>query len=354
MRANKPASRGPARPSASPAVSVVMSVYNGERFLHEAVDSVLAQSFSDFELLVVDDGSTDSTARILAEYASSDPRVIVHRQANQGSPAALNLGFSLARAPLVARMDADDVAVPDRLERQQRFLAEHETVALLGGAVTLVDESGRAFAEVQYPLSDAEIREAFAYTTPFVHSAVMLRKETFERLGGYRPIFDPAEDVDLWLRIAEGYELANLTELVVRYRMHADQATVRRLERQALCCVAAYAAARVRREGRPDPFDTAERIDEETLLTHGTSNEEITAAVVRSATWLAKTMGRAGYTEVAEGLFAKADAMARSDSGSRALVASVHRALARRYAEQGSRLRATLQTLRAVLAERAG
>ncbi len=341
------------RLSASPPVSVVMPAYNGERFLREAVDSVLAQSFSDFELVVVDDGSTDSTPEILADYASSDARVVVRSQPKRGRTAALNCGFALARSPLIARIDADDVAPADRLELQQQFLTGHAAVAVVGGAVAFMDESGRAFAEVEYPLKDAEIRRAFPHATPLAHPAVMLRKEAFERVGGYRPIFVEAEELDLWLRIAEQYQLANLPELAIRYRMHAGQTTVQKLELQTLYSVAARAAARARIAGRPDPFEAAERIDEQTLLSQGVRSEEVTATFVHSATWLAKTMDRAGYTVVAEGLFAEAAGRARSDSGSRALIAFVHRERGRRHAEQGSRLRAKLEMARAALAERA-
>jgi len=345
--------------AASPAVSVVMAVYNGERFLHEAIESILNQTFTDLELIAVDDGSTDATPRILGEYASADSRVVVHRQANQGLVAALNCGVGLARAPLIARIDADDVALPTRLERQFRFLMEHETVTVVGGAVTFINDSGRSFADVQSPLTDAEIREALPETTPFALSEVMLRSEVFERVGGYRPIFRYMEDLDLWLRVAECYEkphqseiLANLPEIVVRYRIHATQLT-QNLESMALADVAARTAARARKAGRPDPLEAVTRIDYQTVLAAGATDKEIAATFVQKATWLAKTMSRAGYADAAEKIFAEAAARARSDSGSRVLVADVHRARARRLREQGRRFPALLETARAALAERA-
>jgi len=336
----------------SPAVSVVMCVYNGERFLHEAVESILNQTFADLELIVVDDGSTDSTPQILAGYVSRDFRVVVHRQANQGPAAAANRGVGLARAPLIARLDADDVALPTRLECQSRFLIEHETVAVVGGAVTFIDENGRSWADpVQFPLTDAEIHEMLTTTTPFVHSAVMLRRDAFECVGGYRPIFREAEDLDLWLRIAECYELANVPELVVRYRIHAQQTTAQTLERTALHDVAARIGARARKAGRPDPLDAVDRIDHQTVLAAGATNKEITATFIQIATWYAKTMSRAGYEDAAEKLFAEAAARARSASGSRVLVAHVHRTHARRLREQGRRFPALLETARGTLAE---
>jgi glycosyltransferase involved in cell wall biosynthesis len=336
----------------SPAVSVVMSAYNGERFLREAVESILRQTFSDFELIVVDDGSTDATPPILAEYAAADPRVVVHRQPNQGPAAALNCGIGFARAPLIARIDADDVALPTRLECQSRFLSEHETVAVVGGAVTFMDESGRPFANVQYPLSDADIRERFTNSNPFADPAVMLRRDAFERVGGYRPIFSASEDLDLWLRISERYKMANLPECVVRYRVHGKQLTAQSLEQVALTTLAARVSARARKAGHPDPLDGLDQIDRQAVLAIGGSDKEITAGFVQCATWYAKTMSRAGYPDAAKKLFAEAAARAKSPSGSRALVAYVHRQRARRLREQGRRFRALLESARAIGAER--
>jgi hypothetical protein len=334
-------------------VSVLMSVYNGEQFLAEAMESVLTQTLGDFELIVIDDGSTDGSSEILERYRADDSRVVIHTQPNQGRAAALNTGIALSRAPLIARLDADDIAMPDRLGLQHRFLAEHTDLAVVGGAVVFIDDAGRAFADVTYPPTDAAIRASLAERmTPFVHSAVMVRKEALERVGGYRSVFINADDIDLWLRTAEHYRLANLTETVVRYRVHRSQATVRSLQMQSLCCVAAYTAARARAVGGPDPFDSIDRIDEQNVILHGATPEEIAAMFVRSATWMAKTTDRAGYADLADALFAQADATARAPSGSRALVASVHRARAQQYAAHGSKRRAKLAMVRAAIAER--
>lgn len=339
--------------SASPAISVVMAVYNGERFLAAAIESVLAQSFGDFELVIVDDGSSDGSTEILAGYAERDPRVVPHRQQNQGAPAALNAGVGLARAPLIARLDADDVALPGRLEAQHRCLCANEALGMVGGQVVIVDEHDRAIADAEYPLSDAEIRREFARTTPFVHSAVTMRKTTFQRAGGYRPSFNLAEDLDLWLRMAEHGELANLDSAVVRYRIHENQVSAQKLELQAIRSLAARTGAQMRAAGMADPFDTNAPIDEEFLLAQGTGASEIDAAIVEAATWLAKTLDRAGYRQPARGLFDLAAARARSSSDSATLSASVQRAIANRHADQGHPLRAKLGHLRAALTEKA-
>ena len=241
--------------SETPAVSVVMSVRDGERYLAAAIESVLTQTLRDLELVVVDDGSTDSSPQILAAYASKDDRVVVHRHENAGLAISLNRGIGYARSPVIARLDGDDVAWPRRLELQLAYLVRNPRIGLVGGAVAFIDEHGRQFAEVRYPTTDAEIRRAFSSTTPFVHSAVMLRREVFDAAGGYRAPLLPAEDLDLWIRIGAVSELANLAETVVSYRIHAGQSSLAELERQSLAVLAARVSGRARAQVCPDPFE---------------------------------------------------------------------------------------------------
>jgi glycosyltransferase involved in cell wall biosynthesis len=338
--------------SATPAISVLMPVRNGERFLAEAVESILSQTFADLELVVVDDGSTDSTPRILERIAAADPRVVVsRREPGRNLSQVLNLAAELARAPLLARLDADDVALPDRLRRQTEFLAANPEVALLGGQALLIDEDGREFGKAEYPLHDDELQAALPKGNPFVHSAVAMRREAFEAVGGYRVNFDHAEDFDLWLRIAAGRRIANLPDVLAKYRIHGSQQSLRKQEEQAIFSAAARASARARAAGRGDPFEGVDRIDEAFLLSHGVGREELTASIVASATWFGRTTGRAGYPDAARALFDVAYARARSESGSPALVASVHRSMAHRHAEQGHRLRAKAKAAQARLAE---
>jgi GT2 family glycosyltransferase len=335
----------------SPAASIVLSVYNGERFLARAVQSILGQSMTDIELIVVDDGSTDTTPAILERYAAADPRMVVLHQANGGRAMARNRAFEEARAPVVAVLDADDVALPERLERQHRFLAHHPQVAAVGGGVRFVDEDGRAFPDVTYPLTDGEIRAALEDTTPLAHSAVMVRKEAWKRVGGYRPLFRLAEDTDLWLRIAEQAELANLPDIVVCYRIHPSQGSAQGVELQTLETIAARVSAQARAEGRKDPLDGLVRIDRATLSSLGVGHSEMAAVLVRHTCWLARTLARAGYPSASEALFATALDSARSATPSRTLVARVHRDRARTYATQGRRMRSKLEAARATLAE---
>jgi glycosyltransferase involved in cell wall biosynthesis len=342
----------PIRRTKEPAVSVVMSVLNGERYLREAVESVLSQTLGDFELVAVDDGSDDASAEILDEYAAEDRRVLVHRKTNRGQASGRNLAVGLAKASLIACLDSDDVLLPDRLENQCRFLAEHGAVALVGGAVTFVDGDGRPFADWTYPVRDADIRRALTRTNPFAHSAVTVRKSVLQAAGGYRSAFVPSEDLDLWLRIAANHELSNLAEIVARYRVHPGQETVTKIELQTIRALAARVAAREREAGRPDPFDAADSIEEEALRALGVPEEQITSSLVQDALWLAKTTGRAGYAETADELFRAAASRAGTESGSRTLVAQVRLGRAQREAELGHRLRARILRVRAIATER--
>jgi glycosyltransferase involved in cell wall biosynthesis len=160
-------------------VSVVVPVRDGERFLLEAVQSVLAQTELDLELIVVDDGSTDTTRELLAGL--TDPRVRVLTQPPRGLTDALNAGCAEAAAPVIARMDADDVALPDRLERQLAFLDAHPDVALLGGGIVLVDEQGREFDREPAPAAPS-----LAERNDLVHGTVAMRTAALRDLGGYR------------------------------------------------------------------------------------------------------------------------------------------------------------------------
>src|SRR5262249_15246071 len=166
-----------------PAVSVLMAVRNGSPWVREAAESVLTQTASDLELIVIDDGSTDATPDVLA--AIGDSRVRVERQAPRGLTASLNRALSLARAPLVARLDADDLALPERFACQRRFLDTHPGIGLLGTAAREVDASGRELCIVTPPEEDAAIRRALIRRNPFVHSSVMMRRSTLVEIGGY-------------------------------------------------------------------------------------------------------------------------------------------------------------------------
>lgn len=209
-----------------PAVSVLMGVRDGAAWLAEAVQSVLGQTLADLELIVVDDGSTDATPVLLG--AVRDRRLVVERQAPAGLAVALNRALARARAPLVARLDADDVALPARLERQRAYLQAHPDVGLLGTAARVVDESDRDVAIIRPPEDDRAIRRALIRRNPFVHSSVMLRRALVAAAGGYDASFPVAQDYDLWLRLSAVTRMANLPEPLVVRRLVAGRVTAAR------------------------------------------------------------------------------------------------------------------------------
>jgi glycosyltransferase involved in cell wall biosynthesis len=254
----------------TPIVSVVMSVFNGERFLREAMESILDQSFREFEFIVIDDGSTDSCPSILDSYREKDSRVLVYHQENRGLIASLNRGCSIARGKYIARMDADDVSVRDRLRWQVDFMETHPRIAVLGGAVEWVNAVGRSLGTYHYPCEDRQIKAAFLRGgCALWHPTVVLRREVFVGAGGYRSVLVDAEDYDLWLRIGEHFELANLEPVVLKYRIHPDQVSMRKGTQQALAVLAAQLSASARSSGMPDPLNSISEITPEILAALG-------------------------------------------------------------------------------------
>jgi glycosyltransferase involved in cell wall biosynthesis len=236
----------------TPAVSVIMPVRNGAVWLAESVASIQAQDFAGFELLIVDDGSTDATPALLASFAAADPRIRVFHQPPQGIVAALNTAIAQARAPYLARLDADDRARPDRLSKQLAFMDAHPEIGLLGTWAEVIDGAGTRVGCLAPPAGPARLARVLARTNPFVHSSVMMRTALVRRLGGYRAAFRAAEDYDLWLRMAEAAGVANIAEDLVQYRRHAASQSQRDAVRQAFSGRLAQRAAAARRSGAPD------------------------------------------------------------------------------------------------------
>ncbi|HLZ30585.1 MAG TPA: glycosyltransferase family 2 protein [Chloroflexota bacterium] len=272
----------------TPRVSVALPVWNAEAFLPAAIESILSQTLADLELVVVDDGSTDRTAAILSDFQSRDQRLVVHRQANSGFVSAVNCAVELCSSAYVARMDADDIAVPDRLERQWQFLERHPDVGVVGGAVVIIDSGGTALTTWQTAQSDKQLRAALETTNPFCDPAMMLRRSALRKVGGYRGAFGSSADYDLWLRISERYALGALSVPVLRYRWHADQLSTRDVHAQLLGLVAARHASRLRRATGADPFDdtdvvTVERLSQSGLDPEWLQSELLWEAAARAA-----------------------------------------------------------------------
>jgi len=247
-----------AAPEPAPTVSVLMPAYNAERYVAEAVESILAQTFTDFELLVIDDGSTDGTRTLVARYAEADPRVRLLSRANTGYVVALNEMLGLAHGSLLARMDADDIAEPARLARQVDHLRRHPSCVAVGSAVLVVDPDGDPLCVWNGDMRTHEQIDAAHLDgrrgAVICHPSVMIRAETIRAVGGFRRRFEPAEDLDLYLRLAEVGCLANLPEPLLRYRMLPTSASHARKRDQVASIRAAIEEARCRRGLPPGPL----------------------------------------------------------------------------------------------------
>ena len=213
-----------------PKISVVMSVYNGEKHLREAVDSILNQTFTDFEFIIINDGSTDKTKKILESF--SDPRIRLFHQENIGLTKSLNIGLKNSKGDFIARMDADDISHPDRFYEQVAYLEQNHAIGLLGTQYAVIDDNGKDFGTVRNPIKNSEIKDILLVINTFCHGAVMFRKELLHIVGYYREKFLCAQDYDLWLRFAEHTEVSNLDSVLYKLRRSINSITRKKTSQQ--------------------------------------------------------------------------------------------------------------------------
>jgi cellulose synthase/poly-beta-1,6-N-acetylglucosamine synthase-like glycosyltransferase len=202
----------------APLVSVLMPVYNGAADLQKALDTILKQSFTDFEVIAINDGSRDDSGRLLD--AVTDSRVRVIHQENKGLAATLNIGLSLARGSLIARQDQDDLSHPERLAKQVAYMQQHPECGLLGTAAEIWVGDTPTDRTHDHPTEHAELAFDLLFNNPFVHSSVMMRRDDVLAIGGYSTDRErqPPEDYELWSRMARNYRVANLPERLLVYR----------------------------------------------------------------------------------------------------------------------------------------
>jgi hypothetical protein len=263
-----------------PLVSVAMAVCNAERFLAEAIESILGQTFTDFEFIIFDYGSTDNSKSIISSYAARDSRIKFREVPPCVLPVARNASCSLAQGRYIAIMDADDVSLPNRLSREVDYMESHPRVALLGGAVEWMDSSGRPFIVARHPTESGELKSEMATHCTFWHPTVIMRREAYGAVGGYRPAFVCAHDYDLELRIAEKFDCANLSEVVLKYRIHPGQLSMQRWNQQAWGILATQASASTRKNGDPDPLDSAKEITPAILAQLGVTDASVQSMLV--------------------------------------------------------------------------
>jgi glycosyltransferase involved in cell wall biosynthesis len=200
-----------------PKISVILPVYNSEKYLEESINSILKQTFRDFELIIINDGSTDSSKKIIESV--KDERIVFVDQPNAGLAETLNRGMELAKASYIARQDNDDISDARRLEKQFKCLEEHKDIGLLGTRAVIMNEKGQPTGIFHdHPETSAELKFFLLFDNPFVHSSVMFRKSLVQKLGGYSSDAKVFEDHNLWSRIARVANVANLPERLLKYR----------------------------------------------------------------------------------------------------------------------------------------
>ena len=202
-------------------VSVVMSVYNGEKYLKETIESILKQTFTNFEFIIINDGSSDRSANIVGSY--DDSRIVFIQQENSGLAAALNRGIKIAKGKYIARMDADDRSHPERLFKQIEFMNEHPNCVLLGTQAIVMKEDGEELFKTTLPTSDKTIKSYLPLRNPFYHGSVMFRKTVFQEAGGYdEEVIHFIEDIILWNKLSTLGKMNNLEGAYYYYRLVPD------------------------------------------------------------------------------------------------------------------------------------
>lgn len=207
-----------------PRVSIVMPAYNAEQFIGEVISTILSQTFKDFELIIVDDGSTDDTAAVIKQYSSIDSRIKYYHQKNKGSARladTINIGISKSNAPLIARADSDDPWFLDKLQRQIDFMNKNPEYVIIGGAAEVTDERGQHLYTLIAPIDHEDhIRSMTLYTT-LAHGSVMFTRDAFNRTGGYKNLH-AVEDLDLWQRMSDEGKVYSFPEPLFKYRKNTQ------------------------------------------------------------------------------------------------------------------------------------
>jgi len=283
-----------------PAISVVMAVRDGERFLDESILSIRQQTFRDFELIIIDDGSKDTTPMILSTHAAQDARIRIFSQESKGLIDALHLGFSKALGKYIARMDADDVARPERLERQIGFLTSNPRVVVVGSSVQTVDALSQGLRVIRPPSDPDTVRRQMRENGCVVfHPTVLIRRDVLEQAKGFRKAYRHAEDYDLWLRILEQFDIANIDEVLLLYRRHESSVSYKHSLQQALSAFCARHMARLRLQGGVDFTSEVELITVDVLRALGVEQSSIDEAIFMHMIAVTEDVINSGVASVA-------------------------------------------------------
>lgn len=236
-----------------------MSVYNAEKYLNAAIQSIINQTYNDWELILINDKSDDESYKIMSKYAERDSRIrIINNVQNLGLTRSLNIGIDCANGEYIARLDADDIAAPTRLEKQINYLEENPDVVLVGTGGYIVDENGEILNSIKVVKNRSLIKKLLLYGNLFIHSSLMVKKGALVGVGKYRPKFIHSQDYDLVLRLNEHYSLANLPEPLTYWRFSGTNSTVNKFLLQRACADIAIQFAQERMKFGGDSYDSVD------------------------------------------------------------------------------------------------
>lgn len=235
-------------------LAVYMPVYNAASYLPAAIESILAQEMRDFSFVIVDDGSTDASPDIIRGYASRDSRIVAVFAPHRGLVPTIDEAIARVDAPLLARMDADDISLPARLAAQMAYLVRQADVALVGCQADHIDATGRVIGRTDLPNDPAEVAATMMRYNAVVTPATIVRTAVHRAHGGFRPEYSPSDDYDLWLRISERHKIANLPKILFQYRVHSSSLSHENAIRDAIAASIIRRAGRLRRAGAVEPI----------------------------------------------------------------------------------------------------
>lgn len=221
----------------TPSISVIMPVYNAEKHIKQSIESVLSQTYESFEFIIIDDGSTDASCNIVRSF--SDPRIKLYQQDHRGVADSLNKGIALSTTDIIARQDADDISHPERFEKQFDFLSINKDVGLLGTSANLINDKGDTIKSLDFPCDNDALQKYIKNANPFIHGSVFMRKKCLKSVGLYRQQFLLAQSYDMWLRLSERYEIANLSEKLYQYRVWDNAVSNKKAALFSLFCTIA-------------------------------------------------------------------------------------------------------------------
>jgi len=203
----------------TPKVSIIMAVYNGEEFLSDSILSVLNQTYKNFEFIVVNDSSTDNSLNILKDFQKKDERIkVINNNQNLGLTKSLNIGLLESKGEYIARLDAGDISLPERLERQVDFLDTNKNIGLIGTWMNIIDTKGNLVKEVKYPTINKELKKDLINYNPFVHSSIMFRRELAKQVGFYNEEYKYTQDYNFYFKLFPYTQFANIPMFLVKYR----------------------------------------------------------------------------------------------------------------------------------------